>query len=212
MSDKFVKSLLFVFYLSVSNVLMAQNDKKVAIKEIKEHQKGLNKQYKDIDKSPLDPEDFKKFKKHNFFPINLVYRIKAKLTVTANEDYFDMVTTTSRRPKYRKYGTIEFEIEGKKYQLSVYQSQDLQGKVEYKDYLFLPFKDLTNGVDTYQVGRYIELSIPKEGNEIIVDFNKAYNPYCAYSNRYSCPIVPSENHLKVRIPAGIRYKKKKEDE
>ncbi|KOY86927.1 hypothetical protein AD998_12940 [bacterium 336/3] len=204
--------LSLVAILLLSNTIWAQNDKKVAIKEIKEHQKELNKAYKDPEKSPLDPADLKKFKKHDFFPINLEYRVKAKLIVTENEGFFDMVTTTTRRPKYRKYGIIEFEIEGKKYQLSVYQSQDLQGKIVYKDYLFLPFKDLTNGIDTYKVGRYIELAIPKEGNEIIVDFNKAYNPYCAYSNDYSCPIVPSENHLNVRIPAGIRYKKKKEDE
>ena len=206
-----MKYILFVLCLSVSNILFAQNDKKAILKEIKAHQKELNEAYKDPEKSPLESADLKKFKKHDFFPINLDYRVKAKLIITENEGFFDMVTTTTRRPKYRKYGIIEFEIEGKKLQLSVYQSQDLQGNIEYKDYLFLPFKDLTNGVETYKVGRYIELSIPKEGNEIIVDFNKAYNPYCAYSNDYSCPIVPSENHLNVRIPAGIRYKKKKED-
>lgn len=203
--------LIFLLYLSLISVAFAQNDKKEALKDIKAYQKELNDAYKDPEKSPLAPEDLKKFKKHDFFAINLKYRIKAKLTVTENEGYFDMATTTTRKPKYRKYGIVEFEIEGKKYQLSVYQSQDLLGKPEYKDYLFLPFKDLTNGVDTYKVGRYIELSIPKEGDEVIIDFNKAYNPYCAYSDDYSCPIVPSENHLKVRIPAGIRYKKKKED-
>ncbi|MCU0437545.1 MAG: DUF1684 domain-containing protein [Raineya sp.] len=207
-----MKYILFLLCLSVSNILFAQNDKKAILKEIKAHQNELNNAYKDPEKSPLEPSDLKKFKKHDFFPINLDYRVKAKLTITETEGFFDMVTTTTRRPKYRKYGIIEFEIEGKKLQLSVYQSQDLQGKIAYKDYLFLPFKDLTNGVETYKVGRYIELSIPKEGNEIIVDFNKAYNPYCAYSNDYSCPIVPSENHLNVPIPAGIRYKKKKEDE
>ena len=82
-------------------------------------------------------------------------------------------------------------------------------QLEYKDYLFLPFTDLTNGTVTYGGGRYIGLRIPKSGNKIIIDFNQAYNPFCAYSGNYSCPIVPEENNLDVQVKAGVKYDAKK---
>ena len=74
---------------------------------------------------------------------------------------------------------------------------------DYFDYLFLPFLDLTNGKTTYSGGRYIDLRIP-EGDTIIIDFNKAFNPYCAYSHHYSCPVVPSENYLDFEVRAGVK--------
>jgi len=107
----------------------------------------------------------------------------------------------------RIFGILTFSIEGKEFSLPVYQSQSLMQKKEYKDYLFLPFTDLTNGNETYDGGRYIDLRIPA-GDQIVIDFNKAYNPYCAYSHGYSCPIVPSKNHLETEILAGVRYAKK----
>lgn len=81
-------------------------------------------------------------------------------------------------------------------------------KEEYADYLFFPFTDETNGKETYGGGRYIDLRIPKEGDSLVIDFNMAYNPYCAYSWQYSCPLVPAENQMDVEVPVGIRYHKK----
>ena len=77
----------------------------------------------------------------------------------------------------------------------------------YEDYLFLPYTDLTSGDGSYGGGKYLDLKTP-EGNTIIIDFNKAYNPYCAYSHRYSCPVPPEENDLLVRIEAGVRVYEK----
>ena len=74
---------------------------------------------------------------------------------------------------------------------------------EFVDYLFLPFTDLTNGEATYAGGRYIDLAIP-DGDTLIIDFNKSYNPYCAYNKKYSCPIVPKVNHLEIDINAGVK--------
>jgi len=74
---------------------------------------------------------------------------------------------------------------------------------EYRDYLFLPFTDLTNGEQTYMGGRYLDLSIP-EGDTIVLDFNRAYNPYCVYNKKYSCPLVPPVNALNTKISAGIK--------
>jgi uncharacterized protein (DUF1684 family) len=77
----------------------------------------------------------------------------------------------------------------------------LKKQKEYKKYLFIPFRDLTSGKESYGGGRYIDTEIPA-GETLILDFNRAYNPYCAYSHRYSCPIPPEENTLKVEIRAG----------
>ena len=114
-----------------------------------------------------------------------------------------MKTTTSRLPVYVKYGEITFTLKGKPHKLNVYQNQDLVKKEGYENYLFLPFLDDTNGDTTYGGGRYIDTRQP-EGNTMIVDFNTAYNPYCAYNERYSCPIVPRENYLETKIKAGVK--------
>ena len=114
-----------------------------------------------------------------------------------------MKTTTSRLPTYEVFGVATFVLDGKELQLNIYQSHRLRETEEYKDYLFLPFTDLTNGEETYGGGRFIDLEIPK-GDYITIDFNKSYNPYCAYNKKYSCPIPPKENDLDVRILAGIK--------
>ena len=101
-----------------------------------------------------------------------------------------------------------FKLKGKKFKLNVYQSQDLSRKPEYADYLFLPFTDNTNGLTTYGGGRYIDLKLPLE-KTVTLDFNKAYNPYCAYSKNYSCPIPPASNDLDISIPVGVSYNKSK---
>jgi uncharacterized protein (DUF1684 family) len=77
----------------------------------------------------------------------------------------------------------------------------------FEDYLFLPFLDDTNGETSYAGGRYLDLRIPKN-DLIILDFNETYNPYCAYNERYSCPIVPRENYIPLKIEAGIKAFKK----
>lgn len=173
-------------------------------------QKELNDEYSNPVGSPLQ-QDAKNFKGHEFFPIDLNYRVEAKFTRIADAPIFTMPTTGPNKPKYKKYGQLSFMLDGAAYELYIYQNQGFINHPLYKDYLFLPFKDLTNGKTTYGGGRYIDLKL-KDINEqkqtMILDFNQAYNPYCAYSNAYSCPIVPTENHLKVAIEAGIMLKSK----
>jgi uncharacterized protein (DUF1684 family) len=98
---------------------------------------------------------------------------------------------------------VTFNLKGNAYRLNVYQNQDLMKKEGFEDYLFLPFLDDTNGEESYGGGRYIDLGIP-EGDEVVIDFNKAYNPYCAYNEKYSCPIVPRENYLDLKVEAGVK--------
>ena len=114
-----------------------------------------------------------------------------------------MKTTTDRLPEYVKYGDVSFELFGKSYSLNIYRNLDIVNKEGYEDYLFLPFLDDTNGVESYGGGRYIDFDIPID-NYLIIDFNTAYNPYCTYNEKYSCPIVPRENYLPLEIKAGIK--------
>ena len=142
-----------------------------------------------------------------FYPINIKYRIEAKFVRTANEKPFLMKTSTDRLPEYVKYGEAYFTLDKKELKLSIYQSTNHEKEEGYEDYLFLPYTDLTSGDGSYGGGKYLDLKTP-EGNTIIIDFNKAYNPYCAYSHRYSCPVPPEVNDLLVRIEAGVRVYEK----
>lgn len=166
-------------------------------------QKKINSEYADAKTSPLMETDLKTFKTLDFYPLNGKYYVNAKFVKAKDEKVFEMKTSTSRKPKYIKYGTVFFSINGVALKLNVYQDIELSKSDEYKDYLFLPFSDKTCGKESYIGGRYIDLKIPK-GNTILIDFNKAYNPYCAYNHKYSCPIVPLENDLNVEIKAGVK--------
>jgi uncharacterized protein (DUF1684 family) len=190
----------FVFLISLTG--WAQEGVS-ALDEIKKFQSELNKEYKDPRKSPLDPKARKKFKAHEFFPVDLKFRVTARLDRNVDGAIIKMKTSTDRMANYKKYGLATFTIDGKVYQLTLYQYMDLMKSAEYKDYLFLPFTDKTTGEQTYGAGRYIDMRVTN-GDEIVIDFNQAYNPYCAYSDRYSCPKVPDENNLDVDILAGIK--------
>lgn len=166
-------------------------------------QAGLNSEYADAKTSPLTAEDLAAFKALDFYPINEKFFVVAKFVRTEKEKPFEMKTSTDRKPLYVKYGELTFSIDGKSFQLNVYQNIDLSKKKGFEDYLFLPFSDLTCGNESYIGGKYIDLKIPK-GDEIAIDFNQSYNPYCAYNHKYSCPIVPLENDLNIEIKAGVK--------
>lgn len=170
-------------------------------------QQDINSEYKDASKSPLKEKDLKNFNGLEFFKFDSTFVITAKFTMAVDEKPFKMKTTTDRLPEYIKYGELSFNLKGKPYILNVYQNQDLKNKEGFEDYLFLPFLDDTNGDESYGGGRYIELRMPK-GETIIIDFNSAYNPYCAYNEKYSCPIVPRENYLDTEVRAGVKAFKK----
>jgi len=191
---------LLVLSLLICNVLFAQ--KQDPENEIKNFQKKLNKEFSSKADSPLTDEDLKTFKALDFFPVDTTFRVTAKLKFHEDSKPFKMATTTDRLPIYKLYATASFTIKDKEYQLEIYQNQQLVLTVEYEDYLFLPFTDNSNGDTSYGGGRFIDLKVP-ESDEIIIDFNQAYNPYCAYNHKYSCPIPPKVNHLDVEITAGV---------
>ncbi|MGB3465870.1 MAG: DUF1684 domain-containing protein [Cyclobacteriaceae bacterium] len=199
---------LFVYtclLLVIGSNAFAQTDYE---KNLIEYQASLDEEYENPDESPLEGKALRKFKGHRFFPIDEKYKVTARFIKSDNPAFFQMKTTTRRIADYDIYGIAQFDLNGKSFTLNIYQSHRLRKMEQYKDDLFLPFIDLTNGEETYAAGRYIDLSIP-EGNEIIIDFNKAYNPYCVYSYKYSCPIPPLENSMDTRVEAGIMAPKKK---
>ena len=192
--------LIFVSFFYCGTVC-AQTDPYKA--EILDWQKEMDAQLSDEEGSPLDKKELKRFDGLEYYPIDSTYRVKARFIRTPNELPFNMPTTTDRLPIYVKYGEAVFTLNGKEFTLPLYQSQTLLSVDAMEDYLFLPFTDLTNGIETYGGGRYLDLKVPQE-DFIILDFNKAYNPYCAYNERYSCPIPPRANRLDIEIRAGVK--------
>ena len=160
--------------------------------------------------SPLTAKDLKTFEALEFYKIDQKFKVTAKLVKEKDPVIFEMQTTTTRKPLYIKYGTLTFTLEGKKQTLTIYQNKDFDRDPQYKDYLFLPFTDKTSGNGSYGGGRYIDVLTTDENADgtITIDFNKSYNPYCAYNSKYSCPLTPKENTVSVALKAGIKAYKK----
>ncbi|AFK03275.1 protein of unknown function DUF1684 [Emticicia oligotrophica DSM 17448] len=169
--------------------------------EIEKHREEYKTEFLKDSNSPLKKEDLEYLR---FFEPNEKYKVLCEFVLTKKKEKpFDIPTSSGQTATYTKFGELKFEIDGKPYKVAVYQSLRLRNLPQYRDYLFIPFKDLTNGKESYGGGRYLDLRMSQlEGDKIYLDFNKAYNPYCAFSAGYSCPIPPKENHLKVAIEAG----------
>lgn len=152
--------------------------------------------------SPIKKADVKYLQ---FFPVDRSYCVWGDVTVTPGSKPFLISTHSDKQKPYKEYGTITFRIKDTVQTLHIYQMVDVVSGKPKDDYLFIPFNDMTNYETTYAGGRYIDLS-PKDivNNQLLIDFNKCYNPYCAFAEGYSCPIPPDENHLKVAIMAGER--------
>jgi uncharacterized protein (DUF1684 family) len=196
-----MKKILILVFLTQSSLGFAQV--KFDGKSVEKFQKKINTEYADTKTSPLTLADLAIFKSLDFYPINEKFFVTATFVRTEKEKPFGMKTSTERTPSYVKYGEVHFIIEGQPLKLNVYRNMELSKKKEFKEYLFLPFSDLTSGNESYIGGKYIDLKIPK-GNSIAIDFNTSYNPYCAYNHKYSCPIVPLENDLNIEIKAGVK--------
>lgn len=193
-----MKHITFLFILFLTNTFVFSQTEYV--NKIKAHRKAVDIEFSDTAQSILPDSMALKFKGLNYFEPNEDYRIKCKVKISVGEE-FDMLTSKGKKKKYRRYGYLKFKLKGKRFKLPVYQSIRLMKMDEYKDYLFIPFTDLTSGHQSYGGGRYIEASIPT-GKRFILDFNYAFNPYCHYTTGYNCPIPPSETFLNVEILAG----------
>jgi len=142
--------------------------------------------------SPLTREQRRDFHGLNYFPENNDLRIEVKLDEFPSKTQMEMQTTTGDVQTYERFGRFHFQVDGRDAELTIYRNENG---------FFLPFVDSQAGKETYPAGRYLEPE-PLTGGRFLVDFNLAYNPYCAYNEMWSCPITPPENRLKLPIRAG----------
>lgn len=162
--------------------------------ELTDYRKAKDAYFQLDPQSPLTSEQKKAFKGLTYFPENTELDLVLPLELYPEPAHVTLQTSTGDVQEYRQIGQIRFTVDSEEAVLQVYEA-DMGG------YLFLPFVDATAPQETYGAGRYLEPEVTTP-NHVRVDFNLAYNPYCAYNENWSCPLPPRENRLKVRIEAG----------
>lgn len=197
-----IVSTLFVLFFG--NFVFSQNQS--ADFNTKNFREIRDKDFRNPNLTPLLPLDFAKFSGLNYFDFDKTYRVSAKLVKSDERKTFLMPTSTGGSRKYLKIGSLRFKLNVVDYFLTAftieYSHDHPKSKEEIKD-IFVPFKDLTNGGDSYSAGRYLYARLPKDSDETILDFNLAYNPSCAYGNEsFACSLPPKDNFLQVEIKAG----------
>ena len=202
--------LFLVLLLSCGRGKKYHDDRSGVIEEVPEkvqailnYQKKKNEEFRNPKTSPLPDRYRIDFEELDFFPPDTTYIVTANFERTKGAQPFKMPSNTDETTWEVVYGIVSFELNGERHQLEVYQGLELKNREGFRDYLFLPFLDLTNGGETYGGGRYLDLRIPKS-DTLIIDFNKAYNPYCVYNKKYSCPLVPRQNFMNTKVMAGVR--------
>lgn len=161
--------------------------------EVADFRKEKDELFGTGEESPLAPEQKKEFKGLKYFPEDSKFLVVGDLEKNPTGETLPIKTSAGDTETYKRYGKLKFDIEGRNLTLNVYQSTD-------SAHLFLPFRDKTNKSETYHDGRYVE--IEDEEGKVDLDFNYAYNPYCAYNDNFRCPITPEENTLPMEIKAG----------
>lgn len=190
-----MKNVVFISLLLLGKISFAQNPVSAYTDTINGYQNNY------INTHEIVKGEDRKYV--HFFAPDITYRVLAKFEKINDIQGFGMPTSTKKIQQFYKYGKISFKIKDGIYQLFVYQSKDLMLTKEYANYLFVPFTDATNGIETYEGGKYLDITIQDIiNNTIMIDFNKAYNPYCSYIGGYDCPVPPKENALVVSINAG----------
>ncbi len=193
-----MKKILYLFLITFlqSGIAKAQD----YVQQIEKHREHYRAEFLTSSNSPLKKEDLAYLR---FYEPDSTYVVHATFERTTESVPFEMPTYSGKKKNYVKYGLLTCAINEKKQSLGVYRSLDLAALPQDINYLFIPFKDNTSGKETYGGGRYLDVKTTdvKDGM-LMLDFNKAYNPYCAYSSGYNCPIPPKENVLDVAIKAG----------
>ncbi len=198
MKKLFISFLVGCLFLCQYACQNAQADGEMYTKFI-ENKRAETNQYFKSNKSPLSEEGKSNFEGLPYYDLDLHYLIDAKVEQIENPDTIKLNTNTGEIRDYLRFAKLHFSINDTLCSLVVYKS------VHASDiHYFLPFKDYSNGYGSYGAGRYLDLNEPGR-DSYALDFNLSYNPYCAYSEQYSCPIPPNENHLKVAIFAGVKY-------
>jgi uncharacterized protein (DUF1684 family) len=187
---------LVIFFLFLQSRALSQAYEQ----KITQHLEAYKQDFVDNPHSPLKEKDLKNLQ---FYRIDSNYRVIARIEILTNEKPIKLPASSGDGRKYYRYAKANFKLNGKDLQLTIFKSEILSPNPKYKDLLFLPFTDETNGTETYGGGRYLDIHLSEiKGSFLEIDFNKAYNPYCAYSHGYQCPVPPQENDLAIEIKAG----------
>ena len=193
-------SFFLLFTLCVTIIFPVQAQKYV--RTIEAHREDKAKGFLADSTGPLDASGIRLL---SYFEPDETYVVDATYRLLTDQSPFDMGTYDGNSASYIRYAVLRFRLPGDTTlrELTVYRSVRLMDNPKYVDHLFLPFKDKTNGIETYGGGRYMDLKVQdfKKGR-LTLDFNKNYNPYCAYSNGYRCPVPPYENHLNASVAVG----------
>ena len=153
--------------------------------------------FRSVSNSPFSDEERRSFKNLVYYEPNLEYRITAKVEPLEKQDTLLMPLTNGSYEPYLRYALAKFEVQDQPQQLTLYKKLS-----EEKDQLFVPFTDKTNGFETYGGGRYMDVPFEEGAKTVVLDFNRAYSPFCAYNPDYVCPVPPKDNFLSIAIPAG----------
>ena len=156
-----------------------------------------DKDFRESPESPVPKDKRDAVLPLQYFPVDPSYRVPAALKLTDNRPVVEMPTSTGAPRRMQLVGTLDFTFQGQAHSLGAFVPEGTQQIVD----LFVPFADLTTGTDTYPAGRYLDLQ-PTSTGYYTIDFNQAYNPYCAYNATYECPFPPPSNRLKIAIRAG----------
>jgi uncharacterized protein (DUF1684 family) len=175
---------------------LIDNESKDWVRQVQDFRKGRDEFFATGHESPLAHNRTHSIKTLRYFPPDQKYRIHTTLHRYDNPEKILMTTSKGTRQQFHRLGYFEFEIEGKKVKLQAYRSAEREDNE-----LFVPFKDGTSGKESYGAARYLDVEETADDNYMI-DFNYTYNPYCAYSDDYVCPLPPKENWLEVKILAG----------
>ncbi len=187
---------VFILLLFITNCVNAQTYSD----EIKRYRENYIQEFINDKNSPLKEDETKYL---NFYAPDELYKVVAAFELNKEAPVIEMNTSSGKIKRYIVYGSLTFQLNSTPLTLQIYQSEQLKNKEGFADYLFLPFTDKTNATETYGGGRYLDFKTGEiKNNQLIIDFNKAYNPYCAYTDGYSCPKPPLENALPVSINAG----------
>lgn len=193
-----VAAVLGIIYYSLNDTKL---DLSTYAARLNKARREKNLSFRQSDSSPLLPTQKAQFDSLVYYPAELTYVVNATIGRNEKPDTTLLQMSDNRAEKYLRWGRAQFTIDKKPLQLELYLKADGKDST-----LFVPFTDLTNGHETYGGGRYLDAPLPKlNESELKLDFNAAYNPYCAYNNDYSCPVPPAENRLQVAIPAGEKF-------
>lgn len=169
-------------------------------RELRQHREHKDEFFATERQSPILPEERDDFDGLAYFEPDSTYRVDADVEIVEDEDTVTMDTTVDTQVEYDRVARLHFELKGAERTLVAYQQADGQGGS-----LFVPFRDKTTGQQTYGAGRYMEFEVDgdvTEAENVTLDFNLAYSPFCAYNDAFACPLPPEENWLDVAVEAG----------